>query len=61
MPGMHADIRWSLQHEIVALSGENGRHVFFHDKNLDINEGYRLLMGGVSPLDGTTHCEAYLF
>ncbi|KZP26907.1 cytochrome P450 [Athelia psychrophila] len=35
-----------LQHEIVALSGETGRQVFFHDKTLDFQEGYRLLMGG---------------
>ncbi|KZP30145.1 cytochrome P450 [Athelia psychrophila] len=41
-----------MQHKIVAMSGENGRQFFFHDKNLNFREGYRLLMGSVSDLNG---------
>jgi sterol 14-demethylase len=35
-----------LQHQIVAMSGEEARKTFFNGKGLNFVEGYRLLMGG---------------
>ncbi|KDQ54410.1 hypothetical protein JAAARDRAFT_135628 [Jaapia argillacea MUCL 33604] len=42
---------WVMNHKIVALSGDEGRKVFFTDKNLDFTEGYKILMGGAPRLD----------
>ncbi|KAG6827320.1 hypothetical protein H0H92_012228 [Tricholoma furcatifolium] len=39
-----------LHHSIVALSGEKARKVFFSEQNLDLPEGYRVLMGGAPRL-----------
>ncbi|KAF7984627.1 hypothetical protein HWV62_12849 [Athelia sp. TMB] len=40
-----------LQHKVVAMSGVEPRHVFFHDKNLAFQEGYALLMGASPKLE----------
>ncbi|KAJ7168194.1 cytochrome P450 [Mycena crocata] len=37
-----------LQHHVVALSGEEGRKIFFSEKNFDMEEGYKIL-GGPAP------------
>jgi len=37
-----------LHHKVIALTGQDARRVFFSDSRLDPQEGYRLLMGGVS-------------
>ncbi|KDQ52157.1 hypothetical protein JAAARDRAFT_40504 [Jaapia argillacea MUCL 33604] len=42
---------WVLNHRVVALSGEEGRRVFFTDKSLDFSEGYKILMGGAPRLE----------
>ena len=36
-----------LHHTVIALAGEDARRVFFSDRHLDFNEGYRILMGAV--------------
>lgn len=36
-----------LHHTVVALTGEEGRQVFFSDPHLGFNEGYMILMGAV--------------
>ncbi|CAE6440153.1 unnamed protein product [Rhizoctonia solani] len=36
-----------LQHQVVALRGEQARKVFFDKKDLSFSEGYTLLFGGV--------------
>ncbi|KAJ7465108.1 cytochrome P450 [Mycena latifolia] len=35
-----------LQHHVVVMHGDGARKVFFNDKGLNMEEGYRLLMGG---------------
>jgi len=37
-----------LHHTVVALVGEEARQAFFSNQYLNINEGYRILMGAVS-------------
>ncbi|KAJ6608608.1 cytochrome P450 [Mycena sp. CBHHK59/15] len=37
-----------LQHHVVALSGAEGRKIFFSEKNFNMGEGYRIL-GGPAP------------
>jgi len=39
------------QHRVIALSGEKARKIFFDDKNLDLPQGYRILMGGSPNLE----------
>ena len=36
-----------LHHTVVALVGEEARQAFFSNPHLNINEGYRILMGAV--------------
>jgi hypothetical protein len=36
-----------LHHNIVALTGQDARRVFYSNSQLDVHEGYKLLMGGV--------------
>ena len=36
-----------LHHNIVALTGEDARQVFFSDPHLNFNKGYKILMGAV--------------
>jgi len=36
-----------LHHSVVALTGEDARQAFFSDPHLDLNEGYKILMGAV--------------
>jgi hypothetical protein len=36
------------KHEVVGVSGEAGRKVFFGDKDLNLVEGYKILRGAVS-------------
>ncbi|KAJ7118719.1 cytochrome P450 [Mycena epipterygia] len=38
-----------LQHHVVALSGEEGRKVFFSEKNFNMEEGYKILGEGAGP------------
>ncbi|KAF9482298.1 cytochrome P450 [Pholiota conissans] len=40
-----------LQHQVVALRGEEARQVFFDTKSLDFTEGYKILMGASPSLD----------
>ncbi|KAJ7465106.1 cytochrome P450 [Mycena latifolia] len=35
-----------LQYHVVVMHGDDARKAFFNDKGLNLNEGYRLLMGG---------------
>ncbi|KAF8155590.1 cytochrome P450 [Crassisporium funariophilum] len=35
-----------LQHDVVAMRGEEARKAFFESKSLDFLEGYKILMGG---------------
>lgn len=37
-----------LQHKIIALTGEDARQVFFGSPHLNVDEGYKILMGAVS-------------
>jgi len=39
-----------LHHNIVALTGEDARRVFFSNPDLNVNEGYRVLRGTVQCL-----------
>ena len=32
---------------MIAMAGEENRKIFFSDRNLDLSEGYRILLGGV--------------
>jgi len=46
-----------FQYQVVAMSGEEARKVFFNEKNLNFTEGYRLLMGAVSEFSiRTVYC-----
>ena len=36
-----------LHHTVIALVGEEARKAFFSNQHLNINEGYRILMGAV--------------
>ena len=36
-----------LHHNIIALTGEDARRVFYSDPHLDAKEGYKILMGAV--------------
>ena len=36
-----------LHHNVIALTGEDARRVFYTSSHLDLAEGFRLLMGGV--------------
>jgi len=38
----------AFQHQVVAMSGDEARKMFFNEKGLDFVQGYKLLMGGVS-------------
>lgn len=40
-----------LQHRVVAISGEEARKMFFNEKGLGLDEGYRILMGGAPNID----------
>jgi len=40
-----------LQHRVIAMAGEPNRKIFFNDRNLDLGEGYRILLGGVPRLE----------
>ena len=44
-----ADCQRSLQHNVVALRGEEARKAYFDNKDLNFVEGYKVLMGGVRP------------
>jgi hypothetical protein len=37
-----------LQYQIVAVSGDEARKTFYNDKDLNFEQGYCLLRGGVS-------------
>ncbi|KAJ7262357.1 cytochrome P450 [Mycena rebaudengoi] len=39
-----------LQHRVIASSGVDARTVFFHDKSLDMHEGYKILQGNAPTL-----------
>ena len=36
-----------MQHNVIALRGEEARKAYFDNKNLNFIEGYKVLMGGV--------------
>ena len=36
-----------LNNKIIALSGEDARQVFFSNSHLNVDEGYKILMGAV--------------
>jgi len=36
-----------LHHNVVALAGEDARRVFFSSRHLNLDEGYKILMGAV--------------
>jgi len=36
-----------IHHNIIALTGEGARQVFYSNPHLDLNEGYKILMGAV--------------
>jgi sterol 14-demethylase len=38
------------QHRVIASSGVDARTVFFHDKSLDMHEGYKILQGNAPTL-----------
>lgn len=40
-----------LQHRVVALSGEDARKLFFSEQGLDLDDGYRILQGGIPSLE----------
>ena len=42
-----ADYWKFMQHNVVALRGEEARKAYFDNKGLDFSEGYKVLMGGV--------------
>ena len=37
----------NLQHQVVALRGEEARQAFFDSKSLNFTEGYKILLGAV--------------
>ena len=50
-PGADSEslVRICVQHNVVALRGEEARKAYFDNKSLSFTEGYKVLMGGVSP------------
>jgi len=34
------------QHRVVAVTGPNGRKLFFNNSSLDVSQGYKILLGG---------------
>ena len=36
-----------MQHNVIALRGEEARKAYFENKSLNHTEGYKVLMGGV--------------
>jgi hypothetical protein len=38
-----------MQHNVIALRGEESRKAYFDNKSLSFIEGYKVLMGGVRP------------
>ena len=38
-----------MQHNVIALRGEESRKAYFDNKSLSFVEGYKVLMGGVRP------------
>ena len=40
-----------LQHRVVAVSGPNGRKLFFNNSSLDVAEGYKILLGGAPRME----------
>ena len=40
-----------LQHQVVALSGPNGRKLFFNNSGLDVSQGYKIPLGGAPRID----------
>ncbi len=40
----------NLQHQVVALRGEEARQAFFDSKSLNFTEGYKILLGAVRRL-----------
>ncbi|KAJ7097711.1 hypothetical protein C8R44DRAFT_889232 [Mycena epipterygia] len=36
----------ALQHHVVAMHGADARKAFFNNKDLNLSDGYRLLVGG---------------
>lgn len=39
-----------MQHNVIALRGEESRKAYFENKSLSFNEGYKVLLGGVGPV-----------
>jgi hypothetical protein len=39
------------QHQVVALNGPNGRKVFSNHPNLNLTEGYQILMGSAPRIE----------
>ncbi|KAG6831123.1 hypothetical protein H0H92_012548 [Tricholoma furcatifolium] len=48
---MHLRLTAQSQESVVIAKGEECRKAFFDDKNLDVNEGYKILMGGAPRLN----------
>lgn len=40
-----------FKHRVVALSGEDARKLFFSEQGLDLDDGYRILQGGIPSLE----------
>ena len=38
-----------MQHNVIALRGEEARKAYFDNKGLSFIEGYKVLLGGVRP------------
>ena len=36
-----------LHHNVIALAGQDARRAFYSNSHLDLNEGYKILMGAV--------------
>ena len=48
--GLEADYCQFMQHNVIALRGEESRKAYFDNRSLSFLEGYRVLKGGVRPL-----------
>jgi hypothetical protein len=46
------------QHRVVAVSGPNGRKLFFNNPSLNMQEGYKIFLTGVPDIDDVQPAEA---
>ena len=48
--GYHHELLFP-QHRVVALSGPDGRRLFFNNPGMDVSQGYKILQGGAPRME----------